>query len=54
MNSNPRGFTVHVNSDTKINFCVKKCLVEEFKLNCSCLIISPSELIFGVMDCEIA
>ena len=28
MNSNPDGFTVHVNSDTKIFFFVKMCLVE--------------------------
>ena len=27
-NSKPEGFTVHMNSDTKINFCVKTCLVE--------------------------
>ena len=54
MNSKPEGFTVHLNSDTKINFCVKICLAEQFKWNCSCLIISPSELIFGVMNCGIA
>ena len=28
VNSNPEGFTVHMNSDTKIKFCVKTCLVE--------------------------
>ena len=28
MNSNPEGFTVLMNSDTKIKFCVKTCLVE--------------------------
>ena len=27
VNSNPKGFTVHMNSDTQINFCVKTCLV---------------------------
>ena len=27
VNSNPRGFTVHVNSDTKF-FCVKMCFVK--------------------------
>ena len=27
-NSKPEGFTVHMNSDTKINFCVKMCYVE--------------------------
>ena len=54
VNSKPEGFTVHLNSDTKINFCVKMCLAEQFKWNCSCLIISPSELIFGEMNCGIA
>ena len=53
MNRKLEGFTVHLNSDTKINFCVKMCLVEQFKKNCSCLIISPRELIFGEMDSEI-
>ena len=27
-NSKPEGFTVHMNSDTKINFCVKMCNVD--------------------------
>ena len=49
-NSKPEGFTVYMNSDTKINFCVKMCYVEQFKSNCSCLIISPSELNFGEMN----
>ena len=44
VNNNPR-VTVHVNSDTKLFFCVKMCLVEWFKMNCSCLLINPCELI---------
>ena len=39
------GFTIPENSVHKIDFCVKMCLVELFKSNCSCLIISPCELI---------
>ena len=46
-------FTTPENSVHKINFCEIMCLVERFKLNCSCLIISPSELLFGVWKCEI-
>ena len=33
------GFTVHVNSEPKLFFCVKMCMVERFKMNCSCLLI---------------
>ena len=42
-----------MNSVHKNNFCEIMCLVEKFKLNCSCLVISPRELIFDVVDCEI-
>ena len=31
VNSKPEGFTAQMNSDTKINFCVKMCLAEQFK-----------------------
>ena len=46
------GFTIPKNSVHKIIF-VKMCLVEYFKLNRSCLIISSCELIFDVMECGI-
>ena len=53
MNSNPR-----VSLFTWIvfmkYFCEIMCLVEKFKLNCSYLLISPCELIFGVIDGECA
>ena len=39
------GFTIPETVFSKIHFCENMCLVERFKLNCSCLIISPSELI---------
>ena len=39
------GFTIPENSVHKIIFCKITWLVELFKSNCSCLIISPRELI---------
>ena len=40
-----KGFTIPETVFSKIYFCENMCLVERFKLNCSSLIISPSELI---------
>ena len=46
MNSNMNtNMNSNMNSDTKLFFCVKMCIVKLFKLNCSCLLISPRELI---------
>ena len=46
MNSKPEGFTVHVNSVfPKIYFWELMCFGRVIQVNCSCLIISPSELI---------
>ena len=43
MNSNVNN---NVNTDTKFFFlCVKMCMIELFKMNCSCMLISPCELI---------
>ena len=39
------GFTIPETMFSKIYFCENMCLAERFKLNCSYLIISPSELI---------
>ena len=39
------GFTIPKTVFSKIYFYENMCLVEGFKLNCSCLIISPSKLI---------
>ena len=47
VNSNVKSnMNSNMNSDTKlIFFCVKMCMVELFKMNCSCLLISQCELI---------
>ena len=46
VNSKPEGFTVHVNSVfQKYIFCELMCFGRVIQVNCSCLIISQSELI---------